>query len=155
MKIKLKNLSPVRDAKGRYTGLYEWDFSPVKWIVKWMKQRINGGWLWWVGAVFYIVLITVMGWLIGLDLSWQEETAILWMWEYLPITASVITVGIASIVGVFALMLDKYTERKKKYKRIKSLRKLAQRRIALRCGVTGKVIEQPTARQFVKERLRQ
>ena len=151
MKIRLKNMKAVRDDKGRYTGVYEWEFSPVRPVVQWIKQRSleTSVLLWWVGALLYA---TFIGWLIGFDPTMPEQKIIQWMKQNLPVTASIACIGIASIMG-FAIMLDKRTERKKRYQRIKSARKLAQRRISLRCQETGQLIEQPTARQFVKERL--
>ena len=136
MKIRLKNMKAVRDSKGRYTGVYEWEFSPVK--------------LWWVGVVLYASLIA---WLIGFDPSWDEQTIIQWMYKNIITVGSVICILAASSIATVAFLIDKCSQRKARYERIKSLRKLAHRRIPLRDGITGKPIEQPTARQFVKERM--
>lgn len=150
MKIRLKNLSPVRDSKGRFTGLYEWEFSPLKWV----GERITMAWIRWFGLIIVTLLILLLSFKVSKDLSWTEEIVKQWMYENIIPVASGVCMLAASLIASVATLVDKYSQRKDRYERIKSLRKLAHRRIPLRDGLTDKLIEQSTARQFVKERLR-
>lgn len=151
MKIRLKNLTPVRDKKGRFTGVYEWEFSPLKVI----GERITMAWIRWIGLLLVTLLILLLSVKISTNLSWTEEAIKQWMYENIITVGSVLCMLAASSIATVAFLVDKYSQRKAQYERIKTLRKLAHRRIPLRDQFTGKLIEQPTARQFVRERLRQ